>query len=63
VYPYVQLAVVCQRKWPSSRLLELSVYAQIEVGGMCSIRRNEIVTVLTRNSSVDFDLGAAVGRI
>jgi hypothetical protein len=47
----------------SSRLLELSEYTPIEVGGIRSIRRNEVVTVLTRSSSIDFAFGARIGRI
>ena len=57
------MAVECLRNWASSRLPELSVYTPIEVGGNRSIRRNVVVTVLTRNSSVDFAFGARIGRI
>jgi hypothetical protein len=37
------------------------VYTPIDVGGIRSIRRHDIVTVLTRNSSVDFAFGARIG--
>jgi hypothetical protein len=52
------VAVECLRRWASSRLLELSVYTPIELGGIRSIRRHDIVTVLTGNSCFDFAFGS-----
>jgi len=39
------------------------VYTAIEVGGIRSIRRREVVIGLTRNSSLDFAFGSRIGRI
>jgi len=38
------------------------VHAPIEVGAPCSLRRNVVVTVLTRKSSLDFSFGSRYCR-
>jgi len=56
------VAVECLRKWASSRLLELYVYTQTEIGALRSNRRKVVVTVLTRNSSLNFAIGSRYCR-
>jgi len=39
------------------------VYKPIEVDALHSIRRHEVVTVLTRDLSLDLAFGSRIGRI